>query len=130
MNEAITIAHQLTNFCVTEELKRVKTRNGIITVITGEVRTEIPRICPVCQWQMYLYLEHHIHLQHIPIMGRVHVLKVGFVQSNNEICGCSKSQSIPFKVLNHRITKHLMSLAADYLSKGFTLTEISQILHL
>ena len=130
MNDTITIAHQLTSFCVTEEPKRVKTRNGIITVTTGEVQTEIPRICPVCHSQMYIHQKHHIHLQHLPIMGKVHVLKVGFLRSKCESCGCIKSQSIPFKVTNHRITKHLMTLAADYLAKGFTLTEISQILHI
>ena len=130
MNDTITIAHQLTSFCVTEEPKKVHTRNGIITVTTGEVTTEVPRICPVCQSQMYVHQKHHINLQHVPIMGRVHVLKVGFKRSKCEQCGCIKSQNIPFKVSNHRITKHLMTLAAEYLAKGFTLTEISQILHI
>ncbi|MGH0051779.1 MAG: ISL3 family transposase [Sphaerochaetaceae bacterium] len=79
---------------------------------------------------MHIHQRHHITLQHLPLMARAHVLHIGFVRSKCEGCGCIRCQDIPFKVSNHRITKPLMTLTAEYLAKGFTLTEISQILHI
>ena len=81
MNDTITIAHHLTRFCVTEEPKRVATRNGLITVTEGRMETEIPRFCYDCGGIMHIHQKHRIQLQHIPLMGRPHILNVEYVRT-------------------------------------------------
>jgi len=130
VNDTITIAHHLTRFCVTEEPKRVATRNGLITVTEGRMETEIPRFCYDCGGIMHIHQKHRIQLQHIPLMGRPHILNVEYVRTKCENCGKIKSQEIPFRAASHRMTKAFMTLAAEYLSYGFTLSEVSKIMQI
>ena len=130
MNDTITIPHQLSSFSVTKEPKRVVTRNGKITVTSGKVQTEVLRICSYCGGIMHVHQKKTVNLQHLPILGGVHILAVDYMRTRCEQCGYTAGQKIPFKVSNHRITKPLMTLAAEYLSYGLTLTEVSRILHL
>ena len=130
MHNTITIPHQLSSFSVTEEPKRVVTKNGKITVTSGKMETGILRICPHCGGTMYIHQKKTVHIQHLPLMGRVHMLAVEYERTRCEQCGFTSGQDIPFKVSNHRITKAFMTLAAEYLSYGLTLTEVSRILHI
>ncbi len=126
MNNTVTIPHQLSNFSVTEEPKRVVTRNVQITVTSRKMKTEILRVYPHCGGIMHIHQNKIVHLQHLSILQRAHIL----LRTRCEQCGYTTGQQIPFKISNHRIKKPLMTLAAEYLSYGLTLTEVSRTLHI
>ena len=105
MNNTVTIPHQLSNFSVTEEPKRVVTRNVQITVTSRKMKTEILRACPPCGGIMHIHKNKIEHLQHLSILQRAHIL----LRTRCEHCGYTTGQQIPFKVFNHRITKPLPS---------------------
>jgi len=67
-------------------------------------------------------------LQHLPLFTKTHLLKADRVRLTCRCCGHMEPRKVPFKASGHRIIGFLKAYIIKYLSQGFTLKEVSQIL--
>jgi transposase len=129
MNDAITIEHHLTSFQVTKEPESVPTLSGKKLVLTrGSLYLPEDRTCPHCSGYLDVHQHHEVSLQHLPLFTKTHMLKIDRVRLKCRCCGYMEYQKIPFKASRHRITGYLKAYIMKYLSQGYTLKEVSQIL--
>lgn len=129
MNDTITIPHHLTSFQVTKEPESVLTVTGKKLAITrGSLDLPKDRTCPHCSGVMDIHQHHEVTLQHLPLCTKTHLLKVDRAWLKRRSCDYMEYQKIPFKATGHRITGYLKAYIMKYLSQGYTLKEVSQIL--
>ena len=129
MEDCITIPHYLTGFSVTNEPETVLTIHNSKMVLTrGEMKTELPEKCPECGSEHIDVHQHHeTTLRHLPLMTKPHTLTVRRTRGCCRVCRAIVWQPIPFKMPEHRITKHLAAFIISFLEKGYTLKEVSEL---
>lgn len=129
MEDNITIPHYLTGFWVTNEPETVRTiHNNKVVLTRGEMKTDLPEICPACgSDQIDVHQHHEISLRHLPLMTKPHTVTVRRTRGCCRSCRAIVWQPIPFKMSGHRITKHLAAFIISFLEKGYTLKEVSDI---
>jgi len=74
------------------------------------------RICPHCHAVMHVKSKKPMLLRHVPIGGWHSFIQVEVVQFECPQCGKTHVQDIPFKALQHRMTKELLLYIVDLLS--------------
>ncbi len=86
------------------------------------------RFCPHCGSMMHVKANKSMLLRHVPVGGWHTFIQVDVVQFECTSCGTTHVQDIPFKALEHRITKELLYFIVDLLSiHKCTHTHISRI---
>ena len=108
MSDSIMASLGLASFDVTVQPHLCKSRNGKeVTLTEGELDTPLPRVCPECGGRMDRHDRHAVHVQGLPVLGRIHLLRVWVSRSRCRQCGHVESQKAGFVAQGHRITRRL-----------------------
>ena len=85
-------------------------------------------ICPKCGAKMHRNNHSDIYIRHLPIGGDLSVLKLPHHQFRCPKCHATKSQSLPFKAEEHRITNALYQYTRELLTQGtYTNKQVAEI---
>lgn len=126
MSDLITVSLGLASFHVTSQPHFETNRQGNkVTVTDGEIEGGLPERCHLCGGPMDRHDSHTTVIQTIPIMLRVHLLRVTVRRKRCRDCGHVESQEIPFKAEGHRITDLLRRVLEHELSDGCTVKALA-----
>ena len=77
MSDSIMASLGLASFDVTVQPHLCKSRSGKeVTLTEGDLDTPLPRVCPECGGRMDRHDRHAVHVQGLPVLGRIHLLRV------------------------------------------------------
>ena len=111
MSDIIMASLGLASFDVTVQPHLCTSRSGKeVTVTEGELNTPLPRDCPECGGRMDRHDRHAVCVQGLPVLGRIHLLRVWVSRSRCRRCGHVESQKAGFVAQGHRITRRLERL--------------------
>lgn len=92
--------------------KQIYSFNGYVLLSDNDL------ICPICNGKMSYNNSYNVNIKHIPIgdkYSRISIERKQLICCN---CGSTKTQDIPFKDLNHLVTKPLRNYTEELLSTG------------
>lgn len=126
MSDIIMASLGLASFDVTVQPHLCTSRSGKeVTVTEGELNTPLPRVCPECGGRMDRHDRHAVCVQGLPVLGRIHLLRVWVSRCRCRRCGHVESQKAGFVAQGHRITRRLERLIGLELACGHTLKQVA-----
>ena len=84
-----------------------------VTLTEGELNTPLPRVCLECDGRMDRHDKHAVCVQGMPVLGRIHLLRVWMSRSRCRQCGHVESQKAGFVAQGHRIMRRLERLLEE-----------------
>lgn len=111
-------------------VSKTKTKQKIYVFSGKMFLEEKDRVCPHClkkgkEVRMHKHGNFTVTLKHLSMFGSLAFVRYPRHELKCPVCGCTKSQYIPFKADGHMITVELLNYAKSLLAYGFTNKEVS-----